>query len=190
MNLSKQIKDLRQRDGLSQEALAERIYVSRQTISNWETERSYPDVQSLLLLSVLFNVSIDELVKGDIDMMKEKIDAGKMNAWSVVMLICIIIGALAMYPMFKAFGPVGFIAPGIVLIIGLAASFVVEAYKKKYNIKTYAEIVAFFEGSPLDTEKDAREKKHAKLVVALKLLGGAVAGLILVGIGYLISLLF
>ena len=54
MNLSKQIKKHRERLSLSQEGLAEKLYVSRQTISNWENEKSYPDVHNLLLLSVLF----------------------------------------------------------------------------------------------------------------------------------------
>ena len=56
---------------LSQEELAEKVYVTRQTISNWENEKSYPDIHSLLLLSSLFNVSLDQLIKGDIEKMKE-----------------------------------------------------------------------------------------------------------------------
>lgn len=47
MNLSKQIKKHRERLSLSQEGLAEKLYVSRQTISNWENEKSYPDVHNL-----------------------------------------------------------------------------------------------------------------------------------------------
>ena len=43
--------------------LAEAIFVSRQTISNWETDRTYPDVQSLLLLSNLFGVSVDDTIE-------------------------------------------------------------------------------------------------------------------------------
>ena len=48
----------------SQEYLAEKLYVSRQTISNWENERSYPDIHNLLMMCNLFNVSLDDLVKG------------------------------------------------------------------------------------------------------------------------------
>ena len=51
MELGKQIKKHRQEVQLSQEELAERVYVSRQTISNWENDKSYPDVNSLVLLS-------------------------------------------------------------------------------------------------------------------------------------------
>lgn len=51
MELGNQIKKYRSEIQISQEQLADRIYVSRQTISNWENEKSYPDVNSLILLS-------------------------------------------------------------------------------------------------------------------------------------------
>jgi len=75
MELGKQIKKLRTEANLSQEELAERIFVSRQTISNWENDRNYPDIKSLLLLSEVFQVSLDNLVKGDLKEMKREIDA-------------------------------------------------------------------------------------------------------------------
>lgn len=71
MELGKQIKKYRNELGLSQDALAEKIYVSRQTISNWENDKNYPDVNSLVLLSEVFKVSIDNLIKGDVEIMKE-----------------------------------------------------------------------------------------------------------------------
>ena len=65
MELGNQIKKYRSELQISQEQLADRIYVSRQTISNWENEKSYPDVNSLILLSEVFQTSIDKLIKGD-----------------------------------------------------------------------------------------------------------------------------
>ena len=67
MELGKQIRMYRQEAQLSQEELADRVYVSRQTISNWENDKSYPDVNSLVLLSEVFHISLDNLIKGDID---------------------------------------------------------------------------------------------------------------------------
>ena len=67
MNIASQIKKHRLYHSYSQDDLAEKVFVSRQTISNWETEKSYPDLQSLFLLSNLFNVSLDGLVKGDLE---------------------------------------------------------------------------------------------------------------------------
>ena len=74
MELGQRIKDCRTEKGMTQEELADRIYVSRQTISSWENDKSYPDIHSLLMISELFSVSLDTLVKGDIEVMKEKID--------------------------------------------------------------------------------------------------------------------
>ena len=82
MELGKQIKKHRQEVQLSQEELAERVYVSRQTISNWENDKSYPDVNSLVLLSETFQISLDNLIKGDIEVMKDVIqkeEIEKMN---------------------------------------------------------------------------------------------------------------
>ena len=67
MELGKQIKKYRQELQLSQEELADHVYVSRQTISNWENDKSYPDVTSLVLLSEIFQISLDKLIKGDIE---------------------------------------------------------------------------------------------------------------------------
>ena len=71
MELGKQIKKHRQEVQLSQEKLADRVYVSRQTISNWENDKSYPDVNSLVLLSEIFQISLDNLIKGDIEVMQD-----------------------------------------------------------------------------------------------------------------------
>ena len=43
------------------------MFVSRQTISNWENNKSYPDIHNLLMMCNLFNVSLDDLVKGDVE---------------------------------------------------------------------------------------------------------------------------
>ena len=67
MELSKQIKKYRTETNLSQEELADKIYVSRQTISNWENEKNYPDIKSLVLMSEVFQVSLDNLIKGDLE---------------------------------------------------------------------------------------------------------------------------
>lgn len=74
MELGTQIRKYRNERTLSQEALAEKVYVSRQTVSNWENDKSYPDVNSLVLLSEVFEISLDQLIKGDVEMMKEQID--------------------------------------------------------------------------------------------------------------------
>ena len=71
VDISNQIRSRREAMGLSQEDLATTVYVSRQSVSNWERDRTYPDVQSLLILSEPFGTSLDTLVKGDVDVMDE-----------------------------------------------------------------------------------------------------------------------
>ena len=97
MELGSQIKRHRTERGLSQDDLAAKIYVSRQTVSSWENDKTYPDVESLLLLSVLFDVTVDELIKGDVEAMKEAIsnDYKKMMALATGGLIIALSGAAA-----------------------------------------------------------------------------------------------
>ena len=73
MELARQVKAKREERGLSQDEVSKAMFVSRQTISNWENDKTYPDVQSLLLLSQLFEVSIDALVRGDVVAMQQAI---------------------------------------------------------------------------------------------------------------------
>ena len=70
MEIGKKLKDARMRSGFTQESVAEKVNVSRQTISNWENEKSYPDIISVIELSNLYSISLDELLKGDKKMME------------------------------------------------------------------------------------------------------------------------
>lgn len=187
MDLSKRIKELRQRDGLSQEELAERIYVSRQTVSNWENDHSYPDVQSLLMLSTLFNVSLDELIKGDIEAMKNELDVYKLNLWSYVMVGCLAASIVIMLPMHSAFGLAGLIPSGVLLLAAFAAATVLERIKKNHNIETYADILAFYEGKTKNGEEPSRSKSSRARSLSLKLAGGTAVGLLLVLVSLLID---
>lgn len=65
MEIGAKLKEARTKEGLTQEEVAEAIQVSRQTISNWENEKSYPDIVSVIKLSDLYNISLDKLLKGD-----------------------------------------------------------------------------------------------------------------------------
>ena len=73
MEIGNKLKDARIKTGLTQEQVAEKIMVSRQTISNWENGKSLPDIISIMNLSDLYQISIDELLKGD-KKMKEKLE--------------------------------------------------------------------------------------------------------------------
>lgn len=77
MKIGERLRQARQGRELTQEELAERIGVSRQTISSWENDRSYPDIGSVIALSELYGISLDELLKEDqkmIEHLKESTD--------------------------------------------------------------------------------------------------------------------
>ncbi|MCW9134149.1 helix-turn-helix domain-containing protein [Bacillus paramycoides] len=79
MEFYKKLKEERLKHNLSQEELAIKLSISRQSISKWELEKGYPNIETLITLSELFNISIDELIKGD-DCLKDKIiKEGKMG---------------------------------------------------------------------------------------------------------------
>ena len=71
MEIGKKLKDARMKSGFTQETVAEKINVSRQTISNWENEKSYPDIISVIELSSIYSISLDDLLKGDERMEEE-----------------------------------------------------------------------------------------------------------------------
>ncbi len=68
---SKNIKYLRKRENLKQEELADKLFVTPQAISKWETSKSIPDVKMLITISKLFNVSVDELLNNDLELSNE-----------------------------------------------------------------------------------------------------------------------
>lgn len=94
MEVGNRIRRERQRLGISQEELSHRAYVSRPTLSHWETGRTLPDAQSLLVLSEIFGTSIDELVKGDVAEMEEIVDReARVAIGRTLALACVAVGA-------------------------------------------------------------------------------------------------
>lgn len=65
MTFSEKLKSIRKKAGMSQEKLAEKIGVSRQAITKWETDAGIPDIDNMMALSSLFNISLDELLSNE-----------------------------------------------------------------------------------------------------------------------------
>ena len=72
MTLGEKIQKLRKQNGFSQEELAEKVTVTRQTISKWELNQSEPDLDFIAQLSNIFNVSADYLIKEELTKPDEK----------------------------------------------------------------------------------------------------------------------
>lgn len=105
MEIGKKLKDARIKSGLTQEEIAEKLNVSRQTISNWENEKSYPDIISVIELSSLYSISLDDLLKGDEEMKKhleESTNVVKSNQklFGVILLNIVIVILLIALGMF------------------------------------------------------------------------------------------
>lgn len=64
MNFGEQIKDIRKQHNMTQEEFSQKLNVSRQAISNWENNRNLPDIEMLILVAEVFNVSLDQLILG------------------------------------------------------------------------------------------------------------------------------
>lgn len=78
MNIAERIQNLRKLKGVSQEELADKIGVSRQAVSKWESEQSLPDVEKIILLSEYFGITTDYLLKGidpTTDILEKNVDA-------------------------------------------------------------------------------------------------------------------
>lgn len=154
MEIGKQIKKYRTDRKLSQEELAERIFVSRQTISNWENDKNYPDMKSLLLLSSLFNVSLDILVKGDLEEMKKEIkkeEISKFEKDGKIFTILLIADIVLVVPLMKIFGKnIGFLIFILIWLVSMYYASKVERHKKNNDVKTYKELNAFLEGRTLE----------------------------------------
>lgn len=190
MNLGQQIKARRSALGLSQDVLAERIYVSRQTISNWENDKSYPDLNSLLRLSEVFQVSLDTLVKGDMEAMKETIgqeDRQQFQKMGAVLTLLFLAMLLTPVPLVHFLDWAGFALWALLAVVSLYAAHRVEKLKQAFDVQTYREISAFLEGKGLDEIAKAQEAGKRPYQKAFLALG---AGLLALAISLLMSKCF
>ena len=189
MELNEQIKKYRTEMNISQEELAEKIYVTRQSISNWENGKTYPDIHSLLLLSSLFGISLDQLVKGDIEIMKKEIKEAeiiKMKCYGRTYALMLITTAVSAVPLIMWLGVWAFIPWGIIWAISMYFAFKVEKVKKDNDVQTYKEIVAFSEGKRLDDIQKQREiGKRSYQKILLVIGSAAVTFAVCVLIGFL-----
>ena len=100
MSIGEKLKQARSATEFTQEAIAEKTGVSRQTMSNWENGKSYPDIASVITLSNVYGITIDSLLKGDnamIDHLKESTNVTKSNrrlAASITALVVFLLGSI------------------------------------------------------------------------------------------------
>lgn len=104
MNIGEQINNLRKQHGLSQDDFANLFNVSRQTISNWENGKSYPDLEMIIKVSDYFKISIDELLKNDVQTVK-KIDNEKKakKKYLILLLVLCFLGTVIIWGLYSKY---------------------------------------------------------------------------------------
>ena len=112
MELGKKIAEIRIENSLTQEGLAEICSVTRQTISNWENGKSYPDLETLVLISDTFDVSLDAMLKGDRKMVSDITKEQKHGKYfaakiivAVVIAISLVLGGIYFIEAYESYIP-------------------------------------------------------------------------------------
>ncbi len=115
MTFGQKIKKLRNENNLTQSELADKIFVTRTAISKWETDNGYPSIDSLKMLSNLFNVSIDDLVS-DADIENSKLIDEK-NARTMYFVAIAFLGLTVFFTLLAYFLKIYYL--NIVSVVGL-----------------------------------------------------------------------
>ncbi|MBP2014835.1 helix-turn-helix domain-containing protein [Anaerococcus degeneri] len=107
MKIGDKLKNARLKKSMTQEEVAEKLFVSRQSISNWENNKTYPDIGNVIALSDLYQISLDELLKGSDNFMKhleESTDIVKSNK-KLIFFIGLALTAMIVMALFTEFLP-------------------------------------------------------------------------------------
>lgn len=136
MDIGQKLKQARLKANLTQEQVADKIFVSRQTISNWENGKTLPDIASVIKLSDLYTISLDELLKGDqkmIDHLEESTNVVKSNKrlfYAIVLNVVLLIGFIVIAGIMPD-GQNPYWLIGVFSVMVLSASFLLYQIIKK-----------------------------------------------------------
>jgi len=133
MEIGKNIVKIRKDNNLTQDDLANKYFVTRQTISNWENGKTYPDLETLVKISDDFNISLDILLKEDNKMIKDISKKQKRYKWIIIPIILYAI-----------------------LVIGILG-IIIFAYNTQYNLRGISNILSVY------IDKDREKEYVGKL---------------------------
>lgn len=114
MEISQMLKEKRAEHKLTQEMLAEKILVSKKTISNWETGKTMPDINSLIRLAKLFDLSLDRLLLEGSDVVKDIKKKEKAYTYQTIFIVLMTIIFMSLIGYFSFNNPTSVIIFGIV----------------------------------------------------------------------------
>lgn len=177
MDLSKRLVELRKQWNYSQEELAQKLYISRQTISSWENAKTYPDLQSLIILANIYHKSVDDLIKGDIDERKYKAMRQNIRWRYLATIIYLILVYLAFTSI--RWIPLTFSLVIIVVltVLGIENILYLIKFSKKYNLYNIRQILNYLGNTPTYSSKYSRQRLLFQYIIG-GILGIAI-GLIL-----------
>ena len=146
MSLAENLQYLRAREGVTQEQLAERLDVSRQSVSKWESAASYPEMDTLLKLCDMFQVDMDTLLRGSVENSLSEDTAGydrfmTLYARKIAGGVSAIVGSVALWSFLSALGLSEMLGTAMMLLIIAAAAVVFiasgmeeEHFRKKHPV--------------------------------------------------------
>ena len=146
MSLAENLQYLRAREGVTQEQLAERLDVSRQSVSKWESAASYPEMDTLLKLCDMFQVDMDTLLRGSVENSLSEDTAGydrfmTLYARKIAGGVSAIVGSVALWSFLSALGLSEMLGTAMLLLVIAAAAVVFiasgmeeEHFRKKHPV--------------------------------------------------------
>lgn len=128
MSLGEKIRAMRQQASLSQEQLAEKLNVSRQAITKWETSKGIPDIANLIAISDEFDLSLDQLIKDDIAVKKKVISDSSSKKWHILVIVYLvaIVAYIAYFAICHRILMIGFLIATLFMLFYEARIFVKE----------------------------------------------------------------
>jgi transcriptional regulator with XRE-family HTH domain len=90
MDIGLKIKQLREEQGLSQDSFAEKLHVTRQAVSKWESGKGCPDIENIISISNAFNVSLDELIKNSKQVEEKIIADSASKKWHILVMVFLV----------------------------------------------------------------------------------------------------
>ena len=164
MSLAENLQYLRAREGVTQEQLAERLDVSRQSVSKWESNASYPEMDTLLKLCDMFRVDMDTLLRGSVENSLSEDTAGydrfmTLYARKIAGGVSAIVGSVALWSFLSALGLSEMLGTAILLLVIAAAAvvFIASGMEEEHFRKKHPAISDFY------TEKQ-KEQFHRRYI--------------------------
>ncbi len=151
MSLAENLQYLRAREGVTQEQLAERLDVSRQSVSKWESAASYPEMDTLLKLCDMFQVDMDTLLRGSVEKSLSEDTAGydrfmTLYARKIAGGVSAIVGSVALWSFLSALGLSEMLGTAMLLLVIAAAAvvFIASSMEEEHFRKKHPVIPDFY----------------------------------------------